>query len=206
MADVNILKELVGKTIKSISFDRNNENEPTGAVVIQCTDNSDYEISTELNTQIDIALTVEKITKEDGLHASDAIDSTTDSDWFWEDKDKDVSQYMDVSFIKIEITNYARNSNLDPNKNADWIKLQNYASNVLEDLYNECIWNVWGAHQKDKCENILMDILKFKFESVPENLEEINDFVYDYIVDGFEPITWGEADIRHALSIYVKVQ
>lgn len=61
MADINILQELVGKTIKSISFDRENDSDPAGAVMIQCTDNSDYEISSELNTQ---ALAVEKITEE----------------------------------------------------------------------------------------------------------------------------------------------
>jgi hypothetical protein len=78
---------------------------------------------------------------EDKLEASDAIDSTIESDMFWEDKDRDVMKFIDLTIDKQLITAFASVNKLDPNHYPDWVTIQNKASELLENTYHHRLKN-----------------------------------------------------------------
>jgi len=204
------LKELEGKTIKSITHDDYNGTGIIDRITIQTTDNQDYEIETIQCIETDTALQFSKLTKLTNevstLTPDDAIYNTLESDFFWEDKDSDVKDHMNLSAILEEIKTFAWKNELDVNTNSDWITIQNKASKLLEHLYNECLWNVWGTHQKDKSFNIVITLFKrmFNVQLDAPDANHVNDYVYDWLVDFRSPLGWSENDVLLAIIDYIK--
>jgi hypothetical protein len=144
--------------------------------------------------------------KDETLTPEDSIYNTLDSDMFWEDKNMEVKDHMDLADIIVEIEEFAMEHDLNTNTTSDWITIQNKASELMEALYHESEWNVWGDHQRKKVRDIVNEIFIIKYSAnlTISEAAALTDHCYVYLLENCEPLGWGLMDIKIALSKHMR--